>query len=46
MKHTAIAAVLLTLGVTGVYAQQQRPLQTTFSVTNVATRFFQYTSPV
>ena len=37
MKHTAMVAVMLALGVTGVYAQQQRPVKMTFSGTNVAT---------
>lgn len=37
MKPTAIVAVMLTLGGTGVYAQQRRPVKMTFSGTNVAT---------
>jgi hypothetical protein len=37
MKHTAIMALMLTLGVAGVYAQQQRPVKMRFSGTNVAT---------
>ena len=36
MKHTATVALMLTLGVAGVYAQQ-RPVKMTFSGTNVAT---------
>src|SRR4029453_6597424 len=36
MKHIATVALMLTLGVTGVYAQE-RPVKMTFSGTNVAT---------
>ena len=37
MKWMAIVAVTLTLGVTSVYAQEERPVKMTFSGTNVAT---------
>src|ERR1044072_7473559 len=37
MKQTAIVALMLTLGATGAYAQQQRPVKMRFSGTNVAT---------
>ena len=37
MKYMATVALMLTLGVTGVYAQDERPVKMTFSGTNVAT---------
>ena len=37
MKYVATVAVMLTLGVPGVYAQDERPVKMTFSGTNVAT---------
>ena len=37
MKHIATVLLMLTLGVAGVYAQQQRPVKMRFSGTNVAT---------
>jgi hypothetical protein len=37
MKHIAITVLMLTLGVGGAYAQQQRPVKMRFSGTNVAT---------
>lgn len=37
MKYLAIMAVMLTLGVPAVYAQDERPVKMTFSGTNVAT---------
>jgi len=37
MKYLAIVAVMLTLGVPAVYAQDERPVKMTFSGTNVAT---------
>ena len=37
MKNIAITALMVTLGVAGVYAQHQRPVKMKFSGTNVAT---------
>ena len=37
MKYLAIVAVMLSLGVPAVYAQDERPVKMTFSGTNVAT---------
>ena len=37
MKPIAITVMIVTLGVTGVYAQHQRPVKMRFSGTNVAT---------
>ena len=37
MKYVATVAVMLTLGVPGVYAQEETPVKMTFSGTNVAT---------
>jgi hypothetical protein len=37
VKYVATVAVMLTLGVPGVYAQQETPVKMTFSGTNVAT---------
>ena len=37
MKHIAITALMVTLGVAGIYAHHQRPVKMRFSGTNVAT---------